>query len=844
MGGSAGGPEAFPFLKQTIMKTTTRILSFTLVFLLGWVARGADIGFIEKFALAPDRQEALKLLIPGTAEYYYYHSLDAQLRGDGAAVKKHLALWIKRHGRTAQVKEIQDRQALLDYGANPAATLAHLRRELGLSFGHSRIIEGQKPKHPVELDPKLISFGAYLARAYRSGDLSGVEDRGLEKLGHDNLNATRLRHLLSRLPRPDIAGLPRLIQKDLNNKYSRGFGSHNIHRQLTKAQMDELLQLEPKLINSTHYINAYLTKLAPSADVDTRFDLVERGKHLNRIHQFTGRLAAAHNSLKANAIYNLLRFQRSQGRYDRVLFGEYLKLPRPVGYINVKYRTALLKRPGIADVNLNADYRNITGLPPIGPDERLVRDFFLSFFRQDADFEQYLPYVRDTYLKHVFAEAKLVNGVGDAERWYSMLSSGQVKALQDRIDLDFAPVNQVFYKASDPVSLKVNVKNVKKLIVRVFELNTFNYYTRNLKPVDTAINLDGLAATREQVFNYNERPLRRVERDFKFPELKKRGVYVVEFIGNGRSSRALISKGNLRVLEDTGSAGHEFRVLDEDNQACPQATLWLSGNEYKAGKDGLIVVPFSNRPGRQTMVLRNDGFSALANFFHQGETYALDAGIYVDREGLVTGAQAQLVVRPVLRLNGNPISLKVLEDLRLVILSTGRDGVPTMLELPVGEIKDGEAFIHEFTVPDKLAKLQFTLKARVENLAAGTKQDLADQAAFALNGIDTTLKLENVHLARLDGGYVLDLLGKNGEVKPDRAVSVSLKHRDFKGAHSVSLKSDPSGRVHLGALADIQWINVTNSDGTAYRWEIAGTRHGRIAGKFRRTVTGASRSPR
>ena len=312
-----------------------------------------------------------------------------------------------------------------------------------------------------------------------------------------------------------------------------------------------------------------------------------------------------------------------------------------------------------------------------------------------------------------------------------MVSSGQVKALQDRIDLDFAPVNQVFYRASDPVSLKVNVKNVKKLIVRVFELNTFNYYTRNLKPVDTAINLDGLAATREQVFNYNERPLRRVERTFNFKELKQRGVYVVEFIGNGRSSRALISKGNLRVLEDTGSAGHEFRVLDEDNQACPQATLWLSGNEYKAGKDGLIVVPFSNRPGRQTMVLRNGGFSALANFLHQGETYALDAGIYVDREGLVTDAQAQLVVRPVLRLNGNPISLKVLEDLRLVILSTGRDGVPTMLELPVGEIKDGEAFIHEFTVPDKLGKLQFTLKARVENLAAGTKQDLIDRILSA-----------------------------------------------------------------------------------------------------------------
>ena len=161
------------------MKTTTRVFSLSIIILLGCVARGADIGFIEKFALATDRKEALKLLIPGTTDYYYYHSLDAQLRGDGAAVKKHLALWIKRYGRTTQVKEIQDRQALLDYGANPAATLAHLRRELGLSFSHSRIIEGQKPKHPTALDQKLISFGAYLARAFRSGDLSGVEDRGL-----------------------------------------------------------------------------------------------------------------------------------------------------------------------------------------------------------------------------------------------------------------------------------------------------------------------------------------------------------------------------------------------------------------------------------------------------------------------------------------------------------------------------------------------------------------------------------------------------------------------------------------------------------------------------------------
>ena len=87
--GSTDDPVRYFILRKlNIMKTSTRTLSFSLIILLGWMARGADIGFIEKFALAEDRKEALKLLIPGTPDYYYYHSLDAQLRGDGAAVKK------------------------------------------------------------------------------------------------------------------------------------------------------------------------------------------------------------------------------------------------------------------------------------------------------------------------------------------------------------------------------------------------------------------------------------------------------------------------------------------------------------------------------------------------------------------------------------------------------------------------------------------------------------------------------------------------------------------------------------------------------------------------------------
>ncbi len=91
--------------------------------------------------------------------------------------------------------------------------------------------------------------------------------------------------------------------------------------------------------------------------------------------------------------------------------------------------------------------------------------------------------------------------------------------------------------------MDVNVKNVKKLIVKIFEINTTNYYRENKREISSDINLDGLVANYEQEHEYKEAPIRKITRNLKFPFLdNKRGVFVVELIGNGKSSRAMIRK--------------------------------------------------------------------------------------------------------------------------------------------------------------------------------------------------------------------------------------------------------------------------------------------------------------
>jgi len=54
------------------------------------------VGFIEKFALAADREDALKELIPGTEEYYFYHALHYQNSGRSAELDTLIAQWAKR----------------------------------------------------------------------------------------------------------------------------------------------------------------------------------------------------------------------------------------------------------------------------------------------------------------------------------------------------------------------------------------------------------------------------------------------------------------------------------------------------------------------------------------------------------------------------------------------------------------------------------------------------------------------------------------------------------------------------------------------------------------------------
>ncbi len=803
--------------------------------------------FREAFALADDRDEVLEQLIPGTEDYYYFHSLQHQHAGRLERIEDLLEPWLERHGETERYREIIHRQALLCFGDDPEQTLEYLRDAIEPELDHQRRAQEEETQYPSELGAGLISRKNLTERALAEHrDLSGFGATASEWLMGRDLRNERRRALLQRLERPDHDELVGMVAADLAFKRSGGFGSLSIHRKLLLSQLEALAKKQPKLWKDSAFVETLLTKRQPNPDIDWENDANERRAHLETLWNTVADLAPSFNSLKAHILYHRLDHDRRTGSYERKRFLAYLALPRQAGYVEPKY---LEKRHDLVD--LHADFKGVTLLPRVGDDEALVVDYLAHFFASEESMADFEVFLRDSFLRPVFATTKLLHGAGNAESWYSMLDDPSAyQALKERVDIDFAIDNPETFRAGEPVTLGVDVKNVETLVVKVFEINTLNFYRAQNRELDTALDLDGLVASEEHSHTYDAPPVRRVRRELSFSSLEGPGIWVVELIGNGKSSRALIRKGTLRYLGRLGAAGHVLTVLDEDNRVLTDASIWLGGRQHHADDGGQIRIPFSTRPGRQNIVLCHGDFAVLDSLYHLGEDYGFETDFYIDRESLLARRDAQVILRPHISLHDVPVSLELLEEARLVIESTDRHGVNASREITNLELHADEETVCTFKVPDGLTQIAFTLRARVQNISRGKPVELTARRAFYLNGIDPSDEVEDLHLNRSDAGYTLMLVGTSGEPRPRGIVNLELRHRDFTREVDQTLQTDDRGRIALGALTDITHLSATTTGGVQETWPLSpdtchypAVIHARAAEEIELPYVGAATGP-
>ncbi len=794
-----------------------------------------EIGFIERFALAADREKALGELVPGSEEYYFFHALHYQNVRDFANLVRILNQWRERVPNENEARRIiLNREAILDYERNPQATLKYLIERLGIRHDHQQEVRDQKPDLPTQLDPVKISREVFLRDALNNDrSLASLSQEALASLIRDQvqLSPDQRRSVLSKLQRPDVPNLVQAIIADLQSDKSRTFGSLPIHRSLLPEQLDALLQTFPQWLGQQAFVYTRLRKMAPSADVNLEYDDAERVAWLDRVWAFAQKLAPSQNTLKARILYLRLDHDRKQGVYDRSRFIEYLKLPRQLGYINYTYIKDV--RPGELS-NLNADLSEPLLLsPPIGTDETLVREYFLHLFasevKPDADpnevLAQWTPYIAEEWLTPVLAEALITHRIGSPEHWASLLTPTAFQQLKDRVDIEFPATNEPQFTLGDDIQFDVTVKNTPKLIVKIFELNTLNFFQTQQRQLNTDLNLDGLVANSEQTHAFDSGPFTRTRQTFKFPELKgKRGAWIIEFIGGGRSSRALIRTGQFQILQQTGPSGDLILVLDEKHQPVNDAVAWFEGRKLvRNDKFGRIIIPFTNQPGTKNLIIGDAAgtFATLASFTHHAEDYRLDAQFHIEREQLLARREATLAVRTTLMIGEAHLSPELLTEPKLTITSTTLDGISTTREVKDLKLSAGSDLTHTLTVPERLASLTVTFSAKVDVVSAGgTKKDLTASHTWTLNGIDKTDAVNDGHLSTFAGQRVFELLGKNGEPIADQQVIFTFKHREFNRTQVIPLRTDAQGRVNLGKLASIESVTAKIPNGRQTLWPL------------------------
>jgi hypothetical protein len=190
---------------------------------------------------------------------------------------------------------------------------------------------------------------------------------------------------------------------------------------------------------------------------------------------------------------------------------------------------------------------------------------------------------------------------------------------------------------------------VQTLYIKIFEFNTETYYKKTLQPFNTGVNLDGLVASTERVVeDFKDRPAnKKYTETFTFPELDgKIGLFIVEFIGNGLSARAVIKKGSLSLIHKPTIAGHLAYVLDENKKICTgdgnRTGIFFDGQYYPASpeKGGKIFIPYGKSPLTAKSILVNNGFAQLSDFERLTENYSFSAWIHLNSESILIGNKA------------------------------------------------------------------------------------------------------------------------------------------------------------------------------------------------------------
>lgn len=585
----------------------------------------------------------------------------------------------------------------------------------------------------------------------------------------------------------------------------------------TTSQVEILYNLlKNSSLNYDVVLNNILTRKFNSR-LENTIDKFEILKILYEIRAFIQDKPSKYDSIKVDINLQILQLSELLNKFDIEVFLDYIKNPLFIEGSTLKSsqekkqieKSTLLqqKRQKICNFS-SANNRD---------SELAIKNYLIYFFlHEDRQLSELSAYFNGDYIEKIFYSSQLLKG-NDTYDYKSLLGSSEYQSISDLKLLTICKHNKTQFCLDEEVKIVVDIKNISTLFIKIFEINTENYYLKNKSSIDNNMSLDGLVPSFEETYCLPSNKLLQTRREFTFINTiqGKRGLYFIEFFGGGISSRAIIKLGMITPIEVETPDGQIYFLLDEKDNIIisKSAGIWIQDIFYPvANEKGGILVPYFKSEFTVNAVVVSDGLSEISSVRCKSEKYSLAGEFIVNHESVIMGSTVKVLFRPQLFVNNTKINVSLLKNVKATIRV---NKIENSQEIPVEQVfenlvlKDNEESIFEFQVPTKLTQFLIDVQGEIEVKTSSLNTKLNVSRNFTVKEKDS--KYVNFYLINdINRGYILQLLGKAGETKPNVKINCAFNSRLFKETKDVNAITDDKGEVVLGQLQNVSLKVSTN----------------------------------
>ncbi|KAL4445666.1 hypothetical protein ABPG74_006217 [Tetrahymena malaccensis] len=592
-----------------------------------------------------------------------------------------------------------------------------------------------------------------------------------------------------------------------------------IVQQYEKYTLEQLLSIGthlPDVTKDREYVKNVFLKQFDLQKINT-LEGQARIDELYIIYEWSKGLKQKFQSLQDQILFEILYQGIQFDIYDHKVFIEYLNNPKEqISELNEQSQ----KKYKLLKKSYDSFWHNVHNFESLEYSQtKLIKKYIKKHLKSSKGYSvsPYDEYFQNNYLQKVLIQVRLYEGDQNVPKVSKYLSPSEISTIYSSKEVKILKSNKKSFVQNEKVTLNVQLKNIDKLYVKIFNFVPENYYLKNLTDFNEHVDLDGLSPNEEVFFDFkpeNIHPCTRFIKAFDFESIQKtsKGIFIIEFFSSGIASRAIIYKGSLTFFSRNTIAGQEIVILDEEGniQSEGRVGLWIDKEFYQARKDGRILVPYRKDSQKSIQcILVSDKFAQLTSLTHLSENYQFSCNYIYNQESFIFGNKVQLILQPSLTINQEIADISLLKGTEISIVTITTDDVPQTTRVSKKTLQNDQDIVVDFILPAKTKQVNIELNTKLDTMNGTEELKLSSTHTIQIDQHTNQLNYVSFFLQNVDQYYIL-VLGKNGEPIPNFKVSVTLYHKYLNPENNIKLQTNEEGRIGLGKLNNVISIYVVS----------------------------------